>query len=223
MKAEDFWQDLLPSGSVTMQLPLQDAYPASLPDGRQLLLPVRPLPDGTGALCSLIITQASFEVVDALADNLAERLAPSRPDVIVGLPTLGLTLASAVARKLGHSRYVALGTSRKFWYDEALSVPLSSITTPEAKRLYLDPRMLQLLAGKRVALVDDVISSGRSIVSGLELLARAGITPAAIGCAMLQGQRWQESGALFPNWRSVVVGVVESPRLVAVGGGWLPE
>ena len=60
----------------------------------------------------------------------------------MGLPTLGLALASAVARALGHERYVPLGTSRKFWYRDELSAPLSSVTTPDQKKtLYLDPRM----------------------------------------------------------------------------------
>ena len=69
-----------------------------------------------------------------------------------------------VAAQLGHARYVPLGTSRKFWYREELSVPLSSITTPEQpKRLYVDPRMLPLLEGRRVALIDDVVSSGASM------------------------------------------------------------
>ena len=142
-------------------------------------------------------------------------LAPFEPDVVAGLPTLGLTLASAVARKLGHSRYVPLGTSRKFWYVDDLSVPLSSITTPDQKkRLYVDPRMLPLLRGKRVALIDDVISSGASIVAGLTLMDACGIAPVAIGAAMLQIERWRQPLAeLAPHWPERVVGVFQTPML----------
>jgi adenine/guanine phosphoribosyltransferase-like PRPP-binding protein len=57
---------------------------------------------------------------------LAEKLSAYDPEVVVGLPTLGLTLASAVAIKLGHARYVPLSNSVKFWYRPELSVPLSS-------------------------------------------------------------------------------------------------
>lgn len=126
---EHFWQDILPAGPEEDR-EFDTAFPASLEDGRRLLLPIRPLADGKHALASLIINQASFPVQDMLAAALAEKLRPFAPDVVVGLPTLGLTLAAAVARALGHSRYVPLGTSRKFWYQDALSVPLSSITTP---------------------------------------------------------------------------------------------
>jgi adenine/guanine phosphoribosyltransferase-like PRPP-binding protein len=222
MQPYQFWQELEPAGVLGLNPPYVDAYPATLPDGRLLLLPIRPLPGGQSALCSLIINQASFAVLDALAENLAAQIMDHAPDVVVGLPTLGLTLAAAVAMRLGHSRYVPLGTSRKFWYELRLSVPMSSVTTPDEKRLYLDPRMLPLLAGKRVALVDDVISTGRSIVAGLELLAIAGIEPVAIGAAMPQSERWREAPALASREGQLVT-VIRSPRLRRQQHRWVPE
>jgi adenine/guanine phosphoribosyltransferase-like PRPP-binding protein len=186
-------------------------------------LPIRPLTDGHHALASLIVNQAGFEVLEALAGGLAARLSAVNPDVIVGLPTLGLTLAAAVARKLGHSRYVPLGTSRKFWYLDELSVPMSSITTPDqTKRLYIDPRMLPLVENRRVVLIDDVISSGTSIAAGLSLLAIAGIEPVAIGAAMLQSRRWVEQlTALGRHWPDRTVGVFSTPILSkSPDGGW---
>jgi len=224
MQPHDFWQDVHPAGSFDRAGPFSGFFPATLEDGRQIRLPIRPLADGEHALASLIINQASFDVQDALAADLAPKLAAFRPEVIVGLPTLGLTLAAAVARALGYARYVPLGTSRKFWYDESLSVPLSSITTPEQqKRLYVDPRMLPLIKGKRVALVDDVISSGTSIVSGLTLMASLGIEPVVIGAAMLQSERWHDRLDTFgPEWRPRVAGVFRTPMLNKAGeGSWI--
>ncbi|AJY45620.1 phosphoribosyltransferase [Martelella endophytica] len=194
MDPHAFWQDLLPPATYPTDGPFEHAYPAELDDGRQLLLPIRALGDTGNGLASLIINQASFDVAETLALKLAERLRPAAPEVVIGLPTLGLTLAAGVARALGHRRYVPLGNSRKFWYEDALSVPLSSVTTPGAgKRLFIDPRMLPLIEGRRVALVDDVISSGSSIVSALTLLAAIGVKPVAIGSAMLQTRRYSES------------------------------
>ncbi|WP_077964307.1 phosphoribosyltransferase [Ensifer adhaerens] len=215
MQPHDFWQEIYPPKSFDIQAGYRDFFPATLNDGRQILLPIRPLADGKHALASLIVNQASFAVEDALATELAAKLAAYEPEVVAGLPTLGLTLASAVARKLGHSRYVPLGTSRKFWYVDDLSVPLSSITTPDQKkRLYVDPRMLPLLEGKRVALIDDVISSGTSIVAGLTLMEACGIEPVAIGAAMLQTERWHHPlAARAPHWPERVVGVFQTPLL----------
>jgi adenine/guanine phosphoribosyltransferase-like PRPP-binding protein len=222
MQPHDYWQQVEPPSPVSPNAIYRESYPAGLADGRSLRLPIRVLVDGTHALASLIINQASFAVVDALANDLARRLAAYAPDIVVGLPTLGLTLAAAVAAKLGHNRYVPLGTSRKFWYDEALSVPLSSITTPnQSKRLYVDPRMLPLIENRRVVLIDDVISSGASILAGLGVLAKCQIEPVALGFAMLQSDRWREALAGYgAEWPERVVGVMRSPMLVRVDGGW---
>ena len=204
MNPESFWQEVLPPDAA-----ISGGYPARFEDGRILLLPVRPLPGGEGALASLIINQASCAVVEALADGLARKLAAFTPDLIVGLPTLGLTLASAVAQKLGHARYVPLGTSAKFWYRADLSVPLSSVTTPnQPKRLYIDPRMLPLLEGRRIALIDDVVSSGGSMLAGIALLGACGVRPVVLGTAMLQSEGWKERLA---GWD--VATVLHSPVL----------
>ncbi|MBX5205799.1 phosphoribosyltransferase [Rhizobium sp. NZLR1] len=215
MAPHDFWQEIHLPGTFPDDQEFTSFYVAALEDGRQLRLPIRILADGDHALASLIVNQASFAVLDALAESLVEKIRPMRIDVVAGLPTLGLTLAAAVAQKLGHSRYVPLGTSRKFWYRDELSVALSSITTPtQPKRLYIDPRMLPLLTGRRVALIDDVISSGASIAAGLHLLTACGIEPAAIGAAMLQSERWRESlAAVAPQWIARTVGVFATPIL----------
>jgi len=204
MNPESFWQEILPPDAITV-----GGYPARFEDGRILLLPIRRLPDGEHALASLIINQASFSVLDALATTLAQKLAAFAPDVVVGLPTLGLTLAGAVAQRLGHARYIPLGNSAKFWYRAELSVPISSVTTPDQpKRLFIDPRMLPLLQGRRIALVDDVISSGVSMLAAITLLEVCGVQPAALGTAMLQSEKWRER---LPGWN--IVSVLRTPVL----------
>jgi adenine/guanine phosphoribosyltransferase-like PRPP-binding protein len=215
MKPHEFWQQIEGGSAAGESSSHAGFFPARFDDGRILRLPIRPLADGAQALASLILNQASFSVVDAIAEALAARLASFAPDIVVGLPTLGLTLASAVAQKLGHSRYAPLGVSRKYWYRDELSVPLSSITTPDqAKRLYLDPRLLPLLEGHRVALVDDVISSGASIAAAIDLLAICAVEPVALGAAMLQSDRWRDRLAgIGPQWPDRTVSVLRTPIL----------
>lgn len=221
-----FWQAIVPAGTYSTVGPFIDAFPATLPDGRQLLLPIRTLPgDGTHGVAGLICNQASFAVLDVLTDFLAEIVRPIEPEVIVGVPTLGLPLAEGVARRLGHARFVPLSTSRKFWYREDLSEPLASITTPERRKsLFIDPRMLPLLDGRRIVVIDDVVSSGQSLTGVLRLLRKAGITPEAVGVAMLQGDKWRTALAeIDPAWPAFVRGVFPSPLLRREDEGWVRE
>jgi adenine/guanine phosphoribosyltransferase-like PRPP-binding protein len=224
-KPHDFWQEILPPRTIDIGHDFSDFYPATFADGRQLCLPIRQLPGAHHAPASLIVNQASFAVQKALAGDLARLLAPLEPEVVVGLPTLGLSLAADVADALGHSRYVALGTSRKFWYLDELSVPLSSITTPgQRKHLHIDPRMLPLIENRRVALVDDVISTGSSMIAGLQLMTFCGVEPVALGAAMLQTDRWRERlSAIGQQWPDRVAGVFHTPMLSRSSNGrWKP-
>lgn len=217
----DFWQDLAAPGThpTAPGTTYHGAFPATLPDGRQLLLPIRDLPGGTGqAVASLIVNQAAFAVEDALADAMAAQWRDAGVDVVVGVPTLGLPLANALARRLGHSRMVPLGTSRKFWYTDDLSEPIRSITSPDkGKTIYLDPRMVPLLTGRRVLLVDDVVSTGTSLAAVLRLLLKAGIVPSGIAVAMEQGTRWRDA---LPE-PGLVRGAITSPILRKSDDGYV--
>jgi adenine/guanine phosphoribosyltransferase-like PRPP-binding protein len=221
-----YWQQLLspeaaPQAASDSQAgPWRLGYPARLPDGRILMLPIRPLAaEPHHAVASLLVNQASMEVVRVLSRMLGEALAPLAPDLVMGLPTLGLSLAPGVAERLGHSRYVPLGYSRKFWYEEPLSTAVHSITSPTpGKRVYLDPHLLPLLQGKRVALVDDTLSTGTTMAATWDLMERLGVQVVGCGVAMLQGERWRQK--LGPQRTQQAVGVLRSPLLRAVPEGW---
>lgn len=213
-KTLEFWQEFRTGPSA--QAPYDDRFPVQV--GKRMLdLPIRPLPDGTHAVASLLVNHASFDVLDAIVAEMTDAARAFAPDVIVGVPTLGLTLAPAIAHALGHDRYVPLSTSRKFWYDPALSVPISSITTPDqSKTLGLDPNLLPLLEGRRVVLVDDVTSSGISLAAAVSLMMRADITPVGAVCAMTQTRAWMD------RVRVPVRAVFATPRFVRDGAGWRP-
>lgn len=213
----EFWQGFdLPAEAAG---PWRDSYPAEMPDGTRLRLPLRDF--GDVAVAGLIANQASFGVVRRLAAWMAEAARPLGAEVVVGLPTLGHVFGPLVAEALGHPNWVAPGYSRKRWYDEGLSVPVRSITTPGERALWLDPRLLPRLRGRRVLLVDDVVSTGSSAVAGVALLAKAGIRPVGLCVAMAQGDRWR---AGWPDGVPVLAAFA-TPLFqpVVPGGGWLPR
>jgi adenine/guanine phosphoribosyltransferase-like PRPP-binding protein len=195
-----------------------ESYAAPMPDGSRLVLPLRDL--GDTAVAGLIANQASFQVVDRLSQWMAEAVAAEAVDIVVGLPTLGHVFGQGVARALGHTQWVAPGTTRKLWYIETLSVPTASITSPEGgRRMWLDPRLLDRLTGRRVLLVDDVISTGRSAMAGLALLSAAGVRPVAGCVAMAQTGRWQEQWPADIPMHSAFA----TPLFRRSLGGWQPE
>ncbi|MET0444453.1 MAG: phosphoribosyltransferase [Pseudorhodoplanes sp.] len=197
-------------------------YPVRLPDGRILVLPLRQLPTGDQAVASLIANQASHAVTAALADQMAQQARAFGADMLVGLPTLGLAFAALVSERLGHQRYVPLGYSRKFWYDDALSEPVQSITSPEAgKRLRLDPNLLPLLEHRRIVLVDDAISTGATAVAAARLLQRIGARLAGMVVAMKQTNRWEAAMSALPD-SPPVRAVYGCPLFRRGDDGWWP-
>jgi adenine/guanine phosphoribosyltransferase-like PRPP-binding protein len=210
----EFWQDFGPRA--TPRAAWTETFDATMPDGSALRLPLRDL--GESAVAGFIANQAGFPVVRRLSGWMAEVARPLGAEVVVGLPTLGQVFAPAIAEALGHPNWVAPGWSRKRWYEERLSVAAHSITSPVERRLWLDPRLLPRLAGRRVLLVDDVISTGASARAGLALLEAAGVVPVALLVAMAQGDRWR---AQWPAGIPVRA-VFATPIFARTPQGWVP-
>jgi adenine/guanine phosphoribosyltransferase-like PRPP-binding protein len=78
--------------------------------------------------------------------------------------------------------------------------------------------MLPLIQGRRVALVDDVISSGASMEAALRLMALCGVEPLVLGAAMLQSDRW--IARLGAPWSARTVAVLRTPILSRTANGW---
>jgi adenine/guanine phosphoribosyltransferase-like PRPP-binding protein len=86
------------------------------------------------------------------------------------------------------------------------------------KKVFLDPNLLPLVEGKRAVIIDDAVSSGRTLKATWDLLERVGCMVQGIGVVMRQGGEWKT--LLGEERAGEVVGVLESPLLRAVEGGW---
>jgi adenine/guanine phosphoribosyltransferase-like PRPP-binding protein len=206
--------------------PYHDAYPVKLPDGDWALLPLLALPsDFDTAIAYLCITENSFALEERLSSAMAELARPLRADIVVGMPTLGMVLAASVGKKLGHKHYVPLSYSRKFWFEEELSVPVNSITTPvQPKIVYIDPRIIERLEGRRVLLVEDVISTGGTVAAELALMKKLGAHVVGVITAIRETRVWSAKlAAIDPAYPSLVNSPIRCPLFRRSGTGWAPD
>ena len=91
-------------------------------------------------------------------------------EVIITAESKGLQLAHVVARELNMPFYAVARKSKKLYMQDGISISYgSSITTGKAQELFLSKHDIDIIKGKKVAIVDDVISTGESL-KGLEAL-----------------------------------------------------
>ena len=108
------------------------------------------------------------ELTVACARDLLER-APEY-DYILTAEAKGIPLAHEMARQHGDAKYILARKGPKLYMRDIFSVTVNSITTAKEQKLYLDGADAELMKGKRVLIVDDVISTGESL-KALEALA----------------------------------------------------
>ena len=111
-----------------------------------------------------------------LTEKCAEELAKIAPehDLLLTAESKGIPLIHAMARQLGENRYVLARKSVKLYMKDVLKCETKSITTGHVQTLYIDGDDAEFMKGKRVLIVDDVISTGGSLLSLENLVAQAG-------------------------------------------------
>lgn len=159
---------------------------------QQVDLPLVPVGDGL-QIALLITVDLGLSFADQAGRELAAVLAPLSPEVVVSVATMGIPLAIEVSRALGLDDYVILHKTPKIHLGESLSEPVRSITTGSRQTLRMDPARVPSVSGRRVVVVDDIVSTGASMSAALALIRRAGGTPVAIGTLMTEGSAWREA------------------------------
>ena len=107
------------------------------------------------------------ELTVACASELLKR-APEY-DYIITAEAKGIPLAHEMARQAGDAKYMLARKGPKLYMRDILDVKVNSITTAKEQHLYLDGADAELMKGKRILIVDDVISTGESL-RALEVL-----------------------------------------------------
>ncbi len=137
------------------------------------------------------------EFVQAVSQALADKLAGQPIDVIVTAEAKSIPLAHAVAVAM-KLPYVVLRKSFKPYMGDALRSETLSITTGEPQTLFLDEKDRDLIRGKNVALVDDVISTGSTLQGMRLIMDHAGAKVTVEAAIFTEGDRakWSNIVAL---------------------------
>jgi adenine phosphoribosyltransferase len=137
------------------------------------------------------------ELVEAAAAALADKLSAVEYEVLVTAEAKSIPLIHALSVR-SRKPYVVLRKSYKPYMGEAIQVETLSITTGKPQTLYLDEKDRELLMGKKVVLVDDVISTGSTLQGMRLVLRKAGALVVAESAIFTEGERsqWEKIVAL---------------------------
>lgn len=134
------------------------------------------------------------ELTTAAAQALLER-APEY-DYIITAESKGIPLAHEMARLAGNQKYFLARKAPKLYMDGVFEVTVRSITTAGEQKLYMDGADAALMKGKRVLIVDDVISTGESLRALEQLVEAAGAKIAGKMAILAEGAA-QERGDII--------------------------
>lgn len=95
-------------------------------------------------------------------------------DYLISAEAKGIPLVHEMARQHGDKKYMLARKGAKLYMSGVFDVKVNSITTAKEQRLYLDTADAELMKGKRILIVDDVISTGESLAALEALVNKAG-------------------------------------------------
>lgn len=134
------------------------------------------------------------EITVAAAEKLLEK-APEF-DYIITPEAKSIPLAYEMARQSGKP-YIVIRKGVKVYMGNPLEVSVRSITTQKEQKLYLGEDEVALIKGKRVLIVDDVISTGESLIAVRKLVEAAGAIEAATCAVLAEGDAKDRDDIIF--------------------------
>ncbi len=164
--------------------PKRESYPIEIA-GVQRELPLFEVQPGLKIAILNIL--GDTELVEACARVLAQRFASIPYDCLVTAEAKSIPLAYALSVHTSKP-YVILRKRYRSYMGAALSVETLSITTGQPQSLYLDEKDQEILRGKRVVILDDVISTGSTLYGMRRLMEKVGAEVVAEGAILTEGE-----------------------------------
>lgn len=133
-------------------------------------LPICPLNDSL--MIAGFVIFGDPELTTACAEELLSK-APEY-DYLISAEAKGIPLVHEMARLAGNQKYFLARKAPKLYMTGVFGVEVKSITTAATQHLYLDKADAEMMKGKRILIVDDVISTGESLRAIEALVDQAG-------------------------------------------------
>lgn len=138
---------------------------------------------------------SDVELTIACAKELLEKC-PDDFDLIITAESKGIPLAYEMSRQSG-KKYILARKSKKLYMKRPVAVDVKSITTDRIQTLYLDIDDMKVIEGKRILVVDDVISSGESLAALRQLVIKAGGDIVAQAAVLAEGNAAMRKDIIF--------------------------
>jgi adenine phosphoribosyltransferase len=146
-----------------------------------------------GLKIALLNILGDTELVQACATALAGKIQGIDYDLLVTAEAKSIPLVHALAVE-ENVPYVVLRKVYKPYMGEALVTETISITTGQVQKLYLDEKDRRLISGKKVVILDDVVSTGSTLKGMRKLMELAGANVLAVAAVLTEGEQsdWKD-------------------------------
>ena len=161
-------------------------------DGLTRELPICPVNDKLDIAAFVMFSDV--EITIAAAKGLIKKC--PEHDIIITAESKGIPLAYEMAREL-NIKYIVARKSTKLYMKDPISVNVKSITTKAEQTLYLDANEADWMKGKRVLIVDDVISTGESLKALETLVNKAGGIIAGRAAVLAEGDAIEMENIIY--------------------------
>lgn len=155
-------------------------------------LPLCPVSDKLDIAAFIMFSDVEMTV--ACAAELIKKCPPC--DVLITAESKGIPLAYEMARQMG-LKYVVARKGIKVYTIDPIEVTVNSITTANTQKLYLGRDDIEMIKGKRVLIVDDVISTGESLTALNRLVEKAGGNIAGQVAVLAEGDAADRDDIIF--------------------------
>ncbi len=160
--------------------------------GLERELPIFPVSENVSIAAFILFGDP--EITVASAKELLKKVPEF--DVILTPEAKSIPLAHEMSRQSGKT-YIVARKGPKLYMGESFSVEVKSITTYKSQKLYIGEYDVEAIKGKRVLIVDDVISTGESLKAIQKLAEKAGANVVASAAVLAEGAASERDDIIF--------------------------